>query len=193
MRLFLATFLDASNQQWYRQLIQDVGAAHSGLLRHVPDGSIHVTYAFIADADAHLIDDLVGAMTSVTSHHRAIAVTLGPPRVLSGGPSPRLVCVDIARGSELVQRLTDDLAARLSNVIADGGMSPSRTPHATLARFRKHASRADARYVTRSLAAASAAASERSDRVDSVALVASTLTSSGPVYEVQQRARLEIQ
>ncbi len=60
----------------------------------------------------------------------------------------------------------------------------SKSPHVTLARFRKHCTRGDARLVTRRLAEEAVGLGIR-DRVDRVALVASVLTSRGPVYEVK--------
>jgi 2'-5' RNA ligase len=63
--------------------------------------------------------------------------------------------------------------------------SPSKSPHATIARFRRQATREDALALD-----ACIDIGERSDCVHEVAVVDSRLTPGGPVYDVRSSARL---
>ena len=183
MRLFAASFLGPSNQRAYRQLTEDLSRCQPGLVRSVPDGTIHITFAFIPDVDEARLPALMTAVQQVSAVHHPIEIRLGPPRVQFGGASPRLVCADLIAGAESMRRLTAHVADRLAAVIPGAEVRASKSPHLTLARFRKHCTRGDARLVTR--LAEEAVGLEIRDRVDRVALVASVLTSRGPVYEVK--------
>jgi 2'-5' RNA ligase len=184
VRLFAASFLGPSNQRAYRQLTEDLSRCQPGLLRSVPDGTIHITFAFIPDVDEAGLPVLTAAVQQVSASHHPIEIRLGLPRVQFGGASPRLVCADLIAGAESMRRLTAVVADRLAAAIPDAEVRASKSPHVTLARFRKHCTRGDARLLTRHLAE-EAVGLEVRDRVDRVALVASVLTSGGPVYEVK--------
>ena len=185
MRLFLATFLNPANQAFYRRLAGTLAKRHEKVLRAIPDGSAHITYAFIAELQETRVGDLVTAISEATRASQAFDVELGHPQVLRSAGRPRLVCADLGPGATKVARLTADLCRTARSISPD--LRPSRTPHVTLARFGKHATRSDAHTVSISLSHAE----HRIDRVTAVQVVVSVLTPGGPVYTVQAEAPLD--
>jgi RNA 2',3'-cyclic 3'-phosphodiesterase len=184
MRAFLGTFLNESNQAFYRALVGRVMGAHPGVMRRIPDASAHLTWVFIGELADAQGDAVRVALTSVAARHGAIPIQLGPPRVLAAGPTPRLVCADVSRGAEEVRRLAEDLAAGLRAALPDATLDLMKGPHVTLARFRRQATRGDGRAVAATLATPAFATATAGDRLDSVQLVASTLAPGGSVYTV---------
>jgi len=188
VRLFIGTPLNAENQSFYRGLIGSLVRHHAGILRSIPKDSAHLTYLFSPDADERSLESLVALVTSVAANHRAIDVLIGPPHVSVVGPRPRLVHAEIQRGASEVSLLTDDLVRAVERSGLPLTVTPSRSPHVTLARFAKQARRSDARSVQKTLAGQSS--STRVDRLSYVQVIASTLTPSGPIYEVRGQAEL---
>jgi 2'-5' RNA ligase len=186
MRLFLATFLNPANQAFYRRLNRDLVKRHANVLRAIPDDSAHITYAFISELPETLVGNLATAISEATRAWQAFDIELGSPRVMHSAGRPRLVCADLIRGATEVARLTSAVCATASTIFP--GLRPSRTPHVTLARFRKHATRSDARSVSSSLSHEQ----NRIDRVTTVQFVVSVLTPAGPVYTVRAEAPLAI-
>lgn len=184
MRAFLGTFLNRPNQAFYHTLVGRALAAHAGALRRIPEASAHLTWVFIGDlADARR-DAVLAAVTAVAARHDAIPIQLGPPRVLTAGPTPRLICADVVRGADEVRRLADELATGLRAPLPDISLRPMKSPHVTLARFRRQATPGDGRALTGTLAGPGFADATAEDRLDRVLLVASTLTPGGSVYTV---------
>ena len=176
MRLFLATFLNPTNQAFYHRLDRDLVKRHGNVLRAIPADSAHITYAFISELHETVVGDLATAISETTRTWQAFDVELGPPQVVRSVGKPRLVCADLVRGATEVTRLTADLSATARTI--SPGLRASRAPHVTLARFRRHATRSDAQAVSSSLSHGE----NRVDRVMAVQIVASVLTPSGPVY-----------
>jgi 2'-5' RNA ligase len=189
MRLFVGTLLSPSTQAFYDRFIKDLVHEHPEALRSIPEGSAHLTYAFCADADAGAVDAVLGAAKQTAGAHDAFEIGLGSPHVVFAGARPRLVCAEILRGQPELRRLTADLLGSLHLACPGLSLSPSRTPHVTLARFRKQARRSDGQAVSRSLTAGAGASAH--DQIAQVQLVASTLTPSGPVYEIRAQAPLK--
>lgn len=184
MRVFLGTFLSQSNQAFYHALVGRAMAAHPRVLRRVPDASAHLTWVFIAELEDARRTAVIAAVTAVAARHDAIPIQLGPPRVLTAGPTPRLICADVVRGADEVRRLADALAACLRGLLPDTSLDRMKSPHVTLARFRRQATRGDGKAVTATLAGPGFADATAEDRLDRVLLVASTLTPGGSVYTV---------
>lgn len=190
MRAFLGTFLNESNQAFYHALVGRVIGAHPGVLRRIPDASAHLTWVFIGELPDAQGDAVRAAVTAVAARHDAIPIQLGPPRVLTAGPTPRLICADVVGGTYEVRRLADDLATGLRALLPDTSPDPMKSPHVTLARFRREATRGDGRAMTATLAGPGFADATAEDRLDRVLLVASTLAPGGSVYTVVEECPL---
>lgn len=190
MRAFLGSFLSQSNQAFYHALVGRAMAAHPGVLRRVPDASAHLTWLFVSELDDARRSAVIAALTAVAARHDAIPIRLGPPRVLAAGPVPRLICADVVGGADEVRRLADDLATGLRPLLPDTRLDPMKSPHVTLARFRRQATRDDGKAVTTTLAGPGFADATAEDRLDRMVLVASTLAPGGSTYRIIAESRL---
>jgi 2'-5' RNA ligase len=190
MRLFAGTFLGPSSQRACRDCIDRLVARHAKVLRGIPDATAHLTYAFCPDLGDVPFERLVAALEPAAARLPSFEVRFARLRILPPGPRPRLVCLDIGAGAADLMRLTAGLARAASEAFPRLDFKPSRSPHVTLVRFRKHAGRSDANAVTASLQTAGEVVAGQLDRVDHVAVIESTLTPAGPVYEVRARVPL---
>jgi 2'-5' RNA ligase len=184
MRLFVGTHLNASNQAFYENLTRGVVRRHSGAVHAIPSGSAHLTYVFSADADPACLPRLSDVVATVAAGRAAFDIRLDAPQVLLAGPRPRLVYAQIRRGASEVAALTSELLTALQNAHLPLSAAGSRAPHVTLARFSKRAGRSDGRAVSETLAGQRSEPWDRSDRIAHVQVISSTLTPSGPRYEV---------
>jgi 2'-5' RNA ligase len=184
VRLFVASWLGAENQAFYGALASRLAARGHGL-RGVPTGSVHLTYAFVPVADEADAATIAGVVSTVAASHEAFPILLGPPRFLWHRRTPRLIELPVVKGAGAFNRLVEALAAGVRRTIPDLRFSPSKSPHATIARFRRQATRADALSLEQLIDVG-----ERSDGVDDVAIVGSRLTPAGPVYDVRSSVRL---
>lgn len=185
MRLFLGTLLDAANQQCYRSAAARLVLKHAGLVRAVPDGTVHVTYAFMPRVPEELLPPIAEVVDETASAFQITRIVLASPTILWVGRNPRLVEAVIVDGESTVRRLTLSLADGLRKKVPDLDVRPSKAPHVTIARFRKHASKTDALAVTPHLDCG-----PRSDAIRAMSVIESVLTSRGPVYDVRHEARL---
>jgi 2'-5' RNA ligase len=188
MRLFVGTLLGAASQAHLDRLIRPLVLEHRSVLRGVPSRSAHLTYGFCASAPAADLEAMAHAVTAATAGYRPFLVRLGTPQVVPAGSRPRLVCADTVQGGAEIQAVSEAIVSSLRVACPGLEWGGNRTPHVTLARFRKHAKGRDARAVSRALADLETQAFE--DWVDCVHLVASELTESGPVYHVRSEIPL---
>jgi 2'-5' RNA ligase len=184
MRAFIGTLLRESSQQFYHQLTGVLVAEHGDALRSVPDGSVHLTYIFIAALDDSQRDAVLSAIVHVAARHRPIDIGFNGPTVLMAGRTPRLVCANVGIGAEEVRRLASDLAEAIRGVLPALDISPMKSPHITLARFRRSASRSAAKAVSAAMAEPRLARASVREHIESIQLIESTLTQSGSIYTV---------
>jgi 2'-5' RNA ligase len=184
VRLFLASWLGADNQSCYGQLAARLAGARREV-RPVPAGSVHLTYAFIADVDETGADAIARAAATTAAAHAAFVIGLGRAKVFWQRRTPRLVEVPVVSGARAFTRLCEALVAAIRREIPEVPLSPSKSPHATVARFRRHATPSDALALEQAIDVG-----ERVDMVHEIAIVASRLTPNGPVYDTRSSVRL---
>jgi 2'-5' RNA ligase len=182
MRLFVATFLGSENRAYYDRWLQRLAEHTGGLLRPIPPSTAHLTHVFIGEADAAVVAGVADDLRRAVGHFRPVQFQLEPPTILRAGRTPRLVCAHVGRGSRETAALSRRVAEALSARAELAGARPSRSPHVTIARFRRNAGPAEALRVTHALDELAAGA--RDDTADRVAIVSSVLTGQGPVYDV---------
>lgn len=188
MRLFIGTILDDDNQRFYRRLAGDLIARHGRLLRHVPPGSVHVTHAFGGEVPEDRLDDVRRVVENLAARTAPIDIALGPPRVQFAGRDARLLCADVGEGAGALRALVAALEEALARACAAVAWKPTRSPHVTIARFRRGARRGDAGAVAASLPPADGLV--RADRVAHLQIVESRLSSAGAEYAVIHEASL---
>lgn len=188
MRLFYASFLDRENMSAYESLVAELRAEVTRALRPIPTHTHHLTLAFLGETDDDDVDKCLAVLDSLKSIPAA-SFSLGRPRILFGRGRPRLICADVEEGGEHVVRLQQDLCDEILRALPSLDLRP-KPPHVTLARFSRRAQRRDGRRVEEALAERELAQPARTDRVVSVKLVNSELTSEGPIYKALGQAVL---
>lgn len=190
MRLFVCSFLGDDAQEFYRRHFAEPIAASDGLLRSIPPRSAHVTYAFMGDVPDPSLATIVDAVASVAARHAVIAIRLGPPEVQYARAEARLVYAPLIEGAAAISKLTSDIAGELTRVAGLGRVDGSKSPHVTLARFRKQTHRRAAFPLLDTLTRNRIGDVVRDDRIAEVQIVASELTPAGPRYDVKARVAL---
>lgn len=187
MRLFACTFLSPAHQSTCDRLATRLAEAHGRLVRPIPALSAHVTYAFVAHLDPALLPRAIEVLEKAVAAIAGVDVTIDAPAVLFAGREARLVHAPVTTGATALARITEQIATAFEQVFPDAGVSASRAPHVTLARFRRGATRSAARPIVDALAQAAAPMTERFAQVQ---LVSSDLSASGPIYTPQATVSL---
>jgi len=179
MRVFFCTFLSARNQETSDGAVNRLVAASAGLLRPVPRGTVHVTYAFIPDVGEDAVMAMLSAVSRQTGQRSPFEMILGEPSILYAGREARLVHAPIAAGARELSQLTIAIGQAIRTAIPEVTFKPTASFHVTLARFRRGTRRVDAD----GLKAALAVFPRRlTNPVHDIQLVSSELTPAGPKY-----------
>ena len=181
MRLFYASFLSSENMVAYEALVAEVSAAIPKVLRPIPPKTHHLTMAFLGELDRQDLDGCLEALEAV-EESPAIDYSLAEPRILFARRTPRLICTDATDGAEQITSVQRKLRAAFVQRFPSFRLRVQ-SPHITLARFKRNAHPRSAKRVSEALSVLDESRLPRADRLESVHLVQSTLTSSGPVYE----------
>lgn len=189
MRVFVGSYLDAEAQQRCRGVIAALVAASQGRLRSIPEDTAHLTCAFLAslpDAGLPTLETRVGELAAAA---RPLDVAVGPPVVQYTGREARLVHLPVITGGNAFAALAETLTEVIARVLPDVAVTVTRSPHVTLARFRRGTRRRDARDVEACIAR-DLAGVRLETRITSVRIVESQLTPTGALYVVRATARL---
>ncbi|MDE2746492.1 MAG: RNA 2',3'-cyclic phosphodiesterase [Chloroflexota bacterium] len=182
MRMFVEASLEQSvlDEVWSvgRRLAADSEFPERSL-RWVKREALHLTLRFIGEVELELLPDVTAALDELADSGR-FELTLSALGTF-GGRRPRVVKVGFAEdgGFERLLRLRRQLDGALSEVGFETERGPYR-PHLTLGRVRRQATREDLAAIREAVDAAPAL--QITSSVDRLALVESTLLTSGPRY-----------
>jgi 2'-5' RNA ligase len=190
MRLFVCSFLGDDAQEFYRRHLAEPIASSGGVLRSIPPRSAHITYAFMGDVPDASLAAIAEAVAMVAARHDAVVIRLGPPAIQYARAEARLVYAPLIEGAAAISNLTEDIARECSRIDGLGRVDGSKSPHVTLARFRKQTHRRAALPLLDTLTRDRVGDVVRHDRIAEVQVVASELTPSGPRYDVKASAAL---
>ena len=124
----------------------------------------------------------------MAARHDAIAIRLGAPAIQYARAEARLVYAPLIEGAPAISSLTADIARECGRVAGLGRVDGSKSPHVTLARFRKQTHRRAALPFLDTLTSNRVGDVVRVDRIAEIQVVASELTPAGPRYDVKARA-----
>ena len=188
MRLFYASFLDSENMLGYETLVAEISQLAPGAIRPIPARSHHLTMAFLGEVPEGDLNKCLEALAAMEDS-KPFDFSLARPRILYARRTPRLVCADVEENAREIVALQALLRDLLLQRFPDLRLR-AHSPHVTLARFKRNAHPKAARPVADALATLEVQRIPRQDRLASIRLVKSTLTSSGPTYESVGEARL---
>ena len=188
MRAFIGTLLSVTNQDAADAFGARIAEESRGTLRPVPRRSSHITHVFLGEVGVELATIIAADLENLVAPLARVPFRLGPAEVLRGGREPRLVLAHVDAGRAEVADVTRGIVDRLRRHSAVAALSPARSPHVTLARFRP-GSGPEAKLVAEWLGRPGAGPAWQEDGLDEVQLIRSELTPNGPIYEVVARAR----
>ena len=188
MRLFYAAYLTAESMQAYQAFVDSLMAEIPGTVRSVPRSTQHLTLAFLGEVADSEVAQCSSALDAVT-RFETFEISLGPPSLLMGRGRPRLIRAGVISGAERIQSVQTALISAVSRHIPSLD-TRSKPPHVTLARFKKNASRRQARSVEQAMAGADSSSLPGREKFRSVQLVKSSLTPTGPIYETLREVPL---
>jgi 2'-5' RNA ligase len=180
VRVFLGSVFGPDHQAYYWKFASALARGFPHALRPVPEGSVHLTYVFVGDAAEESLAAMADAARTIGAAHPPFAITLGAPQVRWIGRVPRLIEAPVLGGAGETRALASALTESLRATDPGLDLDPLKAPHATLARFRKRATRSDARTV-----ASAMHAEPRHATVDRVSIIVSRLTPAGPIYDIR--------
>lgn len=183
MRLFVAAELPAS----HRAALADVcESGRRGGVRWVPGDNVHLTLKFLGDVDEELVPKIEEALAAVAAPAEPFALSLSGCGCFPNARAPRVIWLGLAEGAGEAAAL----AAAVDRALEPLGFGREKRPfkpHLTIGRVKDpRAAAATATQKIKSLGDYAVPAA----RLEAVALVKSTLTPEGSVYEAIGRWRL---
>lgn len=188
-RLFIAIELSAAVrhqiEQTQRQLERQIPRSAA---RWVKPGNIHLTLKFLGEVDTTQIDAIKTALDEAASQHTAFALRTAELGCFPHTRNPRVLWLGVAGALDTLRALQRDVEAAMAPL----GFEPDGrefSPHLTLARVQRNASRQDAAKVGEA-AEVGSGLPEQEWPVNSVSLMRSQLKPSGSVYTELHRTTL---
>jgi 2'-5' RNA ligase len=154
----------------------------------VPEDSEHLTHVFLGER-GEPVESFLSALAPIARFAK-LPIGLGRAHVFPHRGRPRLVCLEVFDPADGLPALAFAVHRRLSLLLPDLADHPPKTPHVTLARFRRGARRRETSEVEAQLARIGLATWVGSDTVASVELIESRLSAAGARYEVLHRVAL---
>ncbi len=183
MRLFVALELPASHRASLTEVCE---RGRRGGVRWVPAENVHLTLKFLGEVDEARIPKIEEALASVAARARPFPLSLAGCGCFPNVRAPRVVWLGLAEGAGEAQAL----AGAVEDALRPVGFAPERRP------FKPHLTIGRVKDPREGAAAASSKVDALADyaaapaRAEAVALVKSTLTAEGSVYEEIGRWRL---
>ncbi len=180
MRSFLGLMMPAHAGRELSALLAPL-SRFSDVLRLGDPANFHITLAFLGDLDRRQVAAAADLPARLEGVKWPLEISTGAP---AGHPArrPRVLLAGISQGSDQLV----DLHARTATALAAADLplptGPYR-PHITLARLRPRANRSQRSNISAAFAE-SLAGESISFQVQRLELVASRLTSRGPIYQI---------
>ncbi len=185
MRLFVAIEFPkdvAAKTSERVRALADVLKDPRGALRWVGPEQLHVTLKFLGETRDDKVPPLKSAIQDAASKHQPFSLELGGVGGFGGQDGYRVIWLGMGEGSEKAGKLADSVEAACE---ALGFARENRRfhPHVTLARCKTGSCRVEMKSLKPELTQDPVA----TFTVDHIALIQSTLTPSGPKYDVLDR------
>ncbi|MFC1805202.1 RNA 2',3'-cyclic phosphodiesterase [Candidatus Omnitrophota bacterium] len=151
--------------------------------------NIHLTLKFLGDVDerqADVIKEIIDEVAAKTSHFRIVLASAGAFPKLK---YPRVIWVGVGQGDDETKSLADSLEEEIVSV----GIPKEKrifSSHITIGRVRSQMNRAKLIAALEAVSAGISGGKNLEFTADRIVLFKSTLTPSGPVYEIFKDASL---
>ncbi len=183
IRAFIAVDISPQARAALEAIVEGLTRGGASGVRWVRPEGVHLTLKFLGDIDPALVDTVLGSIERAVQGTGPITLALSGVGAFPNINNPRVVWGGLKGDLETLK----ELQARIDETLhSDPGLPRETrpfTPHLTLGRLRQEAPTEVRRRVADAIRQA-AIEGEVEWRVEEVALIRSTLTPSGAVYEV---------
>ena len=185
IRCFIAIELSQENQENLSQIIKELKKSGADV-KWVKPENIHLTLKFLGETKASLVEDIKKILQETAEQFEKFEFQLNELGVFPKITSPRAIWVNAFEPAEIIARIVSTLEERLENL---GFAKEGRefTPHITIGRVKS----SDGRISLVEKLKQTKISQPQTQKVDKLTLLKSTLTPSGPIYEVLSQASLK--
>jgi 2'-5' RNA ligase len=158
-------------------------------VRWVRVEGIHLTLKFLGDTPVGRIDEIQAALAQAATEARPFSFTVGGLGCFPNTRQPRVVWVGLQEVTGTLARLRDSVEAHVAPLGFPTERRPF-SPHLTLGRVQRHASKSEVREIGE-VVAASAIGTVGQMAATAVSYIKSDLRPSGAVYTTLFEAKLK--
>lgn len=189
LRTFVAIELDERLKDGLRDLQDELcGQMSPRCVRWVRPAGIHLTLKFLGDTPAEQVEEVKAALAGAVTGVGPFPVMVGGLGCFPNTRRPRVVWVGLDEPTGALKRLRDAVEAHVAPLGFPTETRPF-SPHLTLGRVQRHASKSEAREVGQVVEASQVGTVGRLD-VTAVSYIKSDLRPSGAVYTTLFEAEL---
>jgi 2'-5' RNA ligase len=139
--------------------------------------NLHVCLSFLGDFDESEVGRTSKALERICSHYKSFEVDIGKIKLIPSENYVRVVVLDMSSKSGSLVKISAEIKERVG-----GSVKP---PHITLCRVRRISDKSKFLEVVKGLDA-----SESKFAIDSVSIIKSELSPSGPTYSIIKKIKL---
>lgn len=179
IRAFIAVELPADVQAQLDSVIQRLRAARAAAVRWVPVSNIHLTLKFLGDSDPADLTRLGGLLEGIAARCRPAELVVGGLGCFPNNRQPRVIWVGMQIPPQIkeMQQSTEAAAQRIGYAREERPFSP----HLTLGRVQKNASREEVAQIAGALSAVTVGELGRFE-AGGITLFRSDLRPTGSIY-----------
>ena len=187
MRAFVAISLPEEIKKFLAQLQNELKATGADV-KWVPPNNIHLTLKFLGEIDQEQIKSITTILKDVSESAKQFAITIGKTGAFPSINAARIIWVGVEKGADELKEIARLLEGKLQQL----GFPKEEKPfsaHITIGRVRSARNRIK---LTETLKKLSEAQLQHTSEfpVTAITLFKSTLTPSGPIYEIVSVAAL---
>jgi 2'-5' RNA ligase len=189
LRTFIAVELDKELRDGLDRLQQRLrGQVAPRCVRWVRPEGVHLTLKFLGDTTPEQIEQVKAALVNAAGEVGPFTFTVGGLGCFPNARQPRVVWVGLDEPTGALKRLRDAVEAQVAPLGFPTEKRPF-SPHLTLGRVQRHASKSEVREIGEVVAASPVSVVGRME-VTAVSYIKSDLKPSGAVYTTLLHAEL---
>lgn len=185
LRLFIAIELSSETQEQLSQIQKQLKSSGADV-KWVKPENIHLTLKFLGETKVSLVEDIKNVIREAAEQFEKFEFHLNELGAFPKITSPRAIWVNAFEPTGIIGKIVLMLEEKLEKL---GFTKTTRgfTPHITIGRVKS----SDGRINLVEKLRQAKISQPQSQKVDKLTLFKSTLTPSGPIYEVLQQANLK--
>jgi 2'-5' RNA ligase len=185
IRCFIAIELSPDNQEKLNPIIKELKTSGADV-KWVKPENIHLTLIFLGHADAKQISEIEKILEATAKEFAKFEFQLSELGAFPKITSPRVIWVNAQEPIGIIKKIVSQLEEKLEKL---GFAKEDRefTPHITIGRVRSSRGRIYLKDKLETTKISSAIIQQ----VDKITLFKSTLTPSGPIYEILNQASMK--